>query len=88
MFVPGIAKSSGQIDQAVAVLPNGYSRAELAEFLEILAKEWFQTLAKFVGVQLHAYTQCSYCSAFSPRQGAFQRALFCFRIGGLETAAL
>jgi hypothetical protein len=32
-------------------------------------------VAKFVGVQLHSYTQCSCCSAFSPKEGAFQNAL-------------
>jgi hypothetical protein len=52
-FVAGIAKSAVKIDDRFSILPDRYSRTELSEFFEVFPERGSQSLAKFVGIQLH-----------------------------------
>ena len=53
MLVARVTKPAVKIENWFAVLPDGNGGAQVAEFLEVLAKKRLQSLAECVGVQHH-----------------------------------
>src|SRR5439155_4989768 len=53
IFAKRISKSAVKIDDRLSILPNRYCSPKLAKFLEILVKQWFQSLQKLAWIQLH-----------------------------------
>src|SRR5215468_5739315 len=48
-----VAKSAVKIKNWFSILPNRNRCAEFATFVEVFAKEWFKSCAKFFGIEVH-----------------------------------
>ena len=53
LFVAGVAKSAVEIYNWFFILPDRHGGSELSELFEVLLEQRFESIAKFVSVQLH-----------------------------------